>query len=103
MLENELILTVLIIILTINSFLAGYVLGGRHSIKHSQDTTGAPRSFFQKQQKKEIQNNIEIDNKKFVGNINTDKLEKKYSSLGETKTSTENISSSINMLKNLKK
>ena len=50
------------------------------------------------------QNNqkISIDEAKFVTKIDTNNLEKKYSSLGDTKTSQENISSSINKLKSMK-
>ncbi len=45
---------------------------------------------------------IQIDDKKFVTDIKTDNLEKKYKDLGDIKTSNENISSSINKLKNMK-
>ena len=47
-------------------------------------------------------NNISIDEKKIVLDIDTKTLTKKFDSLGETKTSSENISSSINKLKNMK-
>jgi hypothetical protein len=45
---------------------------------------------------------IQIDDKTFVTDIKTDNLEKKYKDLGDIKTSNENISSSINKLKNMK-
>jgi hypothetical protein len=45
---------------------------------------------------------ISIDNSKFVVDIKTDQLEKKYEGLGEIKNSQENIGSSINKLKNMK-
>lgn len=46
---------------------------------------------------------IKIDDSKFVGEISTDSIEKKYGELGETKVSDENISSSVNKLKGMKK
>lgn len=46
---------------------------------------------------------IKIDDRKFVGEISTDNIEKKYGELGETKVSDENISSSVNKLKGMKK
>lgn len=47
--------------------------------------------------------NIKIDDRKFVVDINTGGIEKKYDELGETKVSDENISSSVNKLKGMKK
>lgn len=46
---------------------------------------------------------IKIDDRKFVIDINTGGIEKKYGELGETKVSDENISSSVNKLKGMKK
>jgi hypothetical protein len=60
------------------------------------------QSFFQ-QKNKTAQNNISIDDTRYVVDIKTDNLEKKYDKLGDTTQSTEQISSSINKLKNLKK
>ena len=45
---------------------------------------------------------IEIDDTKYVSKINTDNLEKKYESLGKTKSVENDTASSINKLKNLK-
>lgn len=45
---------------------------------------------------------VAIDDRKLVVDIKTDSLEKKYDSLGDVKTSNENISSSVNKLKNMK-
>jgi hypothetical protein len=62
-------------------------------------------SFKPKNKPKEnnnLTNNIKIDDAKVVLDINTKNLTKKFDSLGETKTSSENISSSINKLKNMK-
>ena len=101
MLSDDFIKLILVLILSINTFVAGYVIGKQNS---SQGLIEASGSFF-KQQKTNTntqRTNIEIDDKKFVGDIKTDTLEKKYDSLGETKTSSENISGAINKLKNMK-
>lgn len=47
--------------------------------------------------------NISIDSKTFVTDIKTEGMEKKYDSLGDIERSEENISSSINKLKNMKR
>lgn len=101
MLNDDFIKLILVFIFSINAFAIGYFLGKQNS---SQGFSEAPGSFF-KQQKttnNTQRTNIEIDDKKFVGDIKTDTLEKKYDSLGETKTSSENISGAINKLKNMK-
>jgi len=48
-------------------------------------------------------NNIKIDDKKIVVSIDTKGLEKKYDTIGEIKHTEEDISASINKLKNLKR
>lgn len=100
MLNNETIIIILIIILTMNSFVLGYLLGNNNSRGQNE----SPRSFFKEQNKTNniATQKINIDDTKFVGSINTDNIEKKYTSLGETKKSEENISGSINKLKNMK-
>lgn len=101
MLNDDFIKLILVLILGLNCLLVGYVLGKLNS--SSQGSNAAPGSFFAHNKSTAQPNTkIQIDEKKFVGDINTDKLEKKYDSLGETKTSTENISNSINKLKNMK-
>jgi len=61
--------------------------------------------FFKKNQhdSPRHKDTISIDEKKVVVNIKTDDLEKKYDSLGTTTKTDENISSSVNKLKNLKR
>jgi cytochrome c biogenesis protein ResB len=46
---------------------------------------------------------INIDDTKFVVDIKIDELEKKYEQLGDIKQSNDNISGSINKLKNMKR
>lgn len=65
------------------------------SIKGNSSLKKEPKIFSDKKE-------IQINDKKFVTDINTDKLEKKYSDLGDIKTSNESISSSIDKLKNMK-
>jgi len=45
---------------------------------------------------------VDIDETKVVVAIKTDNMEKKYENLGDVKKSEENITGSINKLKNLK-
>lgn len=86
----------ILIILNIFSFLLGYLYGNRGGIQSNIIT--------KKQNSKVItqSSNIEIDDKKFVTDINTAGLEKKYDQLGDIKNSQTNISSSVNKLKNMK-
>jgi hypothetical protein len=58
-----------------------------------------PKSFFQSEQKSE---KVNIDEKIHITNIKTDGMVKKYDSLGEVKTSEENINNSIEKLKKMK-
>lgn len=78
-------------------FLIGYFYGSHHR-------TGVSNITNHKEQY--LPNNkttsISIDETKFVTDIKTDNLEKKYQSLGDIKQSTESISQSINKLKNMK-
>ncbi len=46
---------------------------------------------------------IKIDETKFVTEIDTASMEKKFDSLGEVKTSEDNLGDSINKLKNIKR
>lgn len=96
--------TIIVLFLTLNILcgLIGYIIGILKSSKGVYDS--GPKSFFDKLKKDKLVNTaIAIDDKKFVTNIKTDGLEKKYDSLGETKQTEENISNSVNKLKNLKR
>lgn len=99
MLNSELILALIILVVILHSFLFGYFFG-HYTNKNGVNNSG---SFFTKQ-KESIQNkpSISIDDKKFVTEIKTDTLEKKYDSLGDVRSTSENISDSVNKLKNLK-
>lgn len=97
---------IIIIILVILNFFA-FILGllcGKILLNNSQANIGSQSFFKQQKQSNTVEKStISIDDSKYVVDIKTTDLEKKYDSLGETKQSTEQISSSINKLKNLKK
>lgn len=96
------IIIVLIIIVVINTFFIGYFFG--RFTNNNGVSIDKPKSFFRQQDSKTKEvNTISIDDKKFVVDITTEGLEKKYNSLGDIKTTEENISSSVNKLKNLKR
>lgn len=80
-------------------FLIGYLYGSKSA---GGVYINSDKGFCTKQENKKV-TSIAIDDKKIVTKINTDNLEKKYDSLGDKKESKENITESINKLKNLKK
>jgi|SaaInlV_125m_DNA_1040241.scaffolds.fasta_scaffold44905_2 hypothetical protein len=86
-------------------FTMGFV-GGVYVTK-TNASSDKPRSFFDKQKEIEQErkhNAINIDDTKVVldKHIATDSLEKKFDSLGKTKTSKDNTQSAISKLKNMK-
>lgn len=106
---NDIIVSVvLVVIVCMNSLYIGYLIGQR--IKSRFETNSNSQSFFTKnptnKKQSELTNTskaISIDESKVVVSIDTTNLEKKYEKLGDIKQSVENISSSIDRLKNLKK
>ena len=88
--------------------LIGYLLGNhfKNTINKEHDKV---ESFFGQQKKRKPVDNktkkstIDIDDSTHVVKIKTDGLEKRYEEIGNKQTTTEDISSSINKLKNLKK
>lgn len=93
---NDIVIFILLL-LNIVCFSLGYLLGKSGSTSTEYKNT---KSFFD--QEKNSKPKIEIDTSKVVTKINTDGMEKKYNSLGETKLTTDNVQSSVNKLKNLK-
>lgn len=84
-------------------FFIGYLLGKR-SVEGVYINTNKPGGFFDSNKKQENKiTKIKIDDAKYVTEIKTDGMEKKYDQLGDVKQSAENITSSINKLKNLKR
>jgi hypothetical protein len=101
MINLEQILVVILFSLNLICLILGYILG--KSVSSGSNNL----DFFSnyKNNKTSSSKNLEkinIDTSKIVTKINTENLEKKYTSLGETKSSQENIDSSVNKLKNIK-
>ena len=86
----------------------GYLVGNYlHIVKLLHDNPDNQENSFLRQNKKRKpttkQRNITIDDSTHVVSIKTDDLEKKYEEIGNSQTKQEDISRSINKLKNLKK
>ena len=78
MLNNNIILLI-VVVLIINSFFIGYLFGRFNG--HNGVSNNKQKSFFQQQDSKTKEiNSISIDDKKFVVDIRTEGLEKKYDS-----------------------
>ena len=88
--------------------LIGYLLGTNLKVMN-KNAEIKEESFFDKQKRKQKVDNaiknttIDIDDSTHVVKIKTDGLEKKYDNIGKSQTTNEDISSSINKLKSLKK
>lgn len=89
-----------IISLNILFFLTGYLLG-KYGSSQAQKA-GLLNSKKQQISRDTNQNSLSIDETKIVTKINTTNLEKKYDVISNEKHSTDNISSAINKLKNIK-
>lgn len=68
----------------------------------STETNGVFKDVKRTKQSVQIPTSVSIDETKVVTNISTDNLVKKYDELGDKTVSNDNISSSINKLKNMK-
>jgi hypothetical protein len=94
--------SITLLVIGVCLFLIGYFYGlSKAGNGVSNLVIDRPKNFFDHNITKS--NKISIDNTKVVTDIKTDNLEKKYESLGEIKNSEDNISGSINKLKNLKR
>lgn len=99
-----LLVIIILIILNIMSIAIGYIIG-KINTSNSRETFGAP-SILKHKQSTNSENNpnkITIDDRKFVTDISTEGIEKKYNELGNTKITDDNISASVNKLQNLKR
>lgn len=102
------LLIALVLCQYITLFIAIYItILLRHKTDKQQDPNSynqTPRNFFKEQAKelKNIDNSISIDDTKVVLNIDTNNLEKKYQELTKTTTHKNDISNSVNKLKNMK-
>jgi hypothetical protein len=100
------ILISLIISINLICLCIGFILGKLITLQSNAPINEQiNKSFFNKQKQHDYNqksSNIDIDERKVVVSIKTDGLEKKYDHLGEIKQSSDNISSSIDKLKNMK-
>lgn len=90
---------VIYLIVCINCYIIGYLMGRKGS---STETNGVFKDVKRTKQSVQIPTSVSIDETKVVTNISTDNLVKKYDELGDKTVSNDNISSSINKLKNMK-
>lgn len=97
MTDIYIIIIIVLIILNIISFALGFLIG-KVLFLSGVSILDKPKSFM----KSQTANNIKIDEKIHITDINLDGIEKKYTNLGEIKQSNENISSSIDKLKKIK-
>jgi|688.fasta_scaffold16575_17 hypothetical protein len=95
----HIIFILILVILNIFSFVLGCLVGKLLLVNGVSMISNKPKSFFQSEQKSE---KVNIDEKIHITNIKTDGMVKKYDSLGEVKTSEENINNSIEKLKKMK-
>lgn len=97
LINQEHIIWLLFIII---SFVLGYILGKSTREIHN----GVSKLDKQFNKNNQLLNSfIKIDETKFVTEINTDSMEKKFESLGDKTLSNDNLSESVNKLKNLKR
>jgi hypothetical protein len=87
------------LIVCINCYIIGYLMGRRVSPAETYGVFKNNKKFTQSNQ---IPSAVSIDETKVVTNISTDSLVKKYDELGDKTISNDNISSSVNKLKNMK-
>jgi hypothetical protein len=99
--RNTDVLFGILILLNIIFFILGYIIGKSNSQHVYGAQLNKSESFFKKNQIPI--NNIKIDDTKYVTDISTKGLEKKYDSLGETSVSKNDTITSVNKLKNLKR
>lgn len=94
--------SITLLVIGVCLFLIGYFIGKQNSAGVFTSATNIkPTSFFE--EAKKDKQALSIDDTKYVIDIKTSGMEKKYESLGEIKKSEENISNSINKLKNMKR
>lgn len=91
---------IILLFIYINTAIIGYVIGRYKTYQNNGVNNN--RSFL-RTINSEQQSQVSIDDAKFVVDIKTDNFEKKYDTLGDIKHSNEDISNSVNKLKNLKR
>jgi len=84
-------------------FILGYIVA---KIYHSQHNIGSQSNLWVNNRSTnnvKSATKIAIDESKYVTDINLSGIEKKYDELGDTKVSNDQIASSVDKLKNLKR
>ncbi len=96
---------IIVLFLCLTCLMTGFLFGRLNNI-----LMGVLTNDIQIDNKKIVKDNIanqkpliKIDDTKFVTEIDTGSMEKKFDSLGETVVSEDNLDQSVNKLKNLKR
>ena len=98
---NHNYIILLLVLFNIVFFILGYILG---KFYNTTNIIEKPNSFLKNNNVNDSRTKIvDIDEKKMVVPIKTQGLEKKYNTLGDISTTSDNISDSVNKLKNLKR
>jgi|LakMenE01Jun11ns_1017448.scaffolds.fasta_scaffold9522033_1 hypothetical protein len=97
------IILYILLVLNLFSFLLGYLYGYFRNLSSNKSWIAYSKSDKKQKHNTVESNDISIDDKKVILNIDTKGLEKKYEELGDKKITEDNISSSVNKLKNLKR
>lgn len=97
--------SIIVLFLCLTCLMTGYLFG---RLKHGYQ--GVLTDSVYTDNRNVVKNNIanqkpliKIDDTKFVTEIDTKSMEKKFDSLGEVQVSEDNLDQSINKLKNLKR
>lgn len=96
---------VILLFLFILTYLAGYIIGRIYSGTGVKIGTSKLDSFFSKENKvnnTKKETKISIDSSTVVIDLKTDDMEKKYDTMGDVSHVSDNISGSVNRLKNMK-
>ncbi|NBQ16959.1 hypothetical protein EBU24_01440, partial [bacterium] len=94
--SNESVLIIILLLLNIFSFIIGFILGKiGPMLGVFSNSLEKPDSFFKTNNTTKRKPAIDIDETKYVVDISTKGLEKKYTELGENTISKDNISNSI--------
>ncbi len=97
--DSNFLLSILLY-LNIVSFILGYLFSNIRATTYALDNKYDKNI---RQKNSNIVSTINIEDDKYVVAIDTSNIEKKYDTLGDVKQTTENISNSIDKLKNLKR
>jgi len=94
-------LTMCVVLFTHMALFIGGIWVGKNLLS-GNEIVSKPKSFLKTQGKPESNQEISIDDTKVVLKIDTDGMQKKFTDLGKTKKSENDIGSAINKLKNMK-